>query len=134
MRHASPATICSTSSNLVGVLIKTSADKHPRTSVVLTNVFVFVSLPFKAQTNSEFGLLRGRENCHHSSDHLPSILIEGRKKIGLCQLLLRNLPLVTLDQKVLLSLLSRIGSPEAVRSFRCVKFVKSSAERSGPSR
>ena len=81
MRHASPATICSTSSNLVGVLIKTSADQHPRTSVeilfrwyqdlnrkVLTNVFVFVSktgpirtLPFKAQTNSEFGLLRGSE-------------------------------------------------------------------------
>ena len=79
----------------------------------------------------EFGLLRTSENSLHTRVHLP--LFFNRRvwsqSIGHCQLMMRNLPLVTLEQWFCCFLLSRIRFPEAVRYFRCVKLVRSSVRK-----
>ena len=62
--------------------------------------------------------------CRHVSIFLLFSWRVLSQSIGLCQLLLRNLDLVTLEQWCLRCLLSRVRSPDAVGSWRWFRFRK----------
>ena len=92
-------------------------------------------LAFSTNTNFAFGLLRKSVYSLQKNVHVPFIFIECLvSKYWLLSSSAEKPASCDTWATVLLSLLSRMWSPESIRSFRCVKFTKSSVENSGPSR
>ena len=93
------------------------------------------TLSHKAHTSFESGLLRGSVCSLQNSVHILSLLLGCLvTKYWLCQLLMRNLHLVTREQWCCCVRCLAFALPKPVRSLRCVKFVRSASESSGTAR
>ena len=111
--------------------IKTLKQYNPATFVVFgSKTRPMRTLSFKTHANCEFGSLRGSVCSLPTSVDPLELFIESRVTKYSPSPTSADLLLVTLEQWFLLSALFRIRFPEAVRSCRCLSFVKSSVESS----